>query len=138
MRTGDGEVDISEFMVAGEKLLQPVMEAAIVLAAHYTECCKRTCVSMQDLELGLMYAAQTVLGRSGPLYPEAWDGDSEEDEDASEDSNEEWQAYEGPDDMCQKMNASKTTWDEWIPDSPAGVALKNAVNDVRQKIAGHT
>lgn len=70
------------------------------------------------------------------MYPEAWDGDSEEDEDALEDSNEEWKKYEGVDDMCQKMNASKETWEEWIPDSPAGVALKNAVNDVRQKIAG--
>ena len=123
----------------------PVMESAVVLAAHYCKAAGRDCVQGEDMRIGLMFAARNVAGKHlGTLYPEVYeDEDEDEDEDESgsdsgswetvSDSELVWTRYEGTgDDMAEKMNECADTWDAWEPETPAERALKNAVDKQRQ------
>ena len=108
----------------------PVMESAMVLAGHYAKACGRDIVLSQDVHMGLMYASRNVTGRQiGSLFPEVYDQDEDEDDVAEEadDEEETWTRYSGDDELAQKMNECADTWDAWVPESPAEVALKNAV-----------
>ena len=126
---------------AAMDIFLPVMESAVVLAAHYCKAAGRDCVQGDDMRLGLMFAARNVAGKHlGTLYPEVYeDEDEDEDEDSSEwvtDEDEEpaWTRYEGADDeVARKMNECADTWDEWEPETPAERALKNAVDKQRQE-----
>lgn len=117
----------------------PVMESAVVLAAHYCKASGRDCVQGEDMRLGLMFAARNVAGKHlGTLYPEVYeDEDSGEwvtDDEAELETNEpEWTRYEGTEDeVARKMNECADTWDSWEPETPAERALKNAVDKQRQ------
>ena len=122
----------------------PVMESAVILAAHYCKAAGRDCVQGEDVRIGLMFAARNVAGKHlGTLYPEAYDEESDSDgesgswETVSEDGEspaDVWTKYEGTeDDMARKMNECAETWDAWEPDTPAERALKNAVDNQRQE-----
>jgi len=125
----------------------PVMESAVVLAAHYCKAAGRDCVQAEDMRIGLMFAARNVAGKHlGTLYPELYededegsgtDPDSDEDSGSWEtvsDSELVWTKYEGTeDDMARKMNECAETWDAWEPETPAERALKNAVDKQRQE-----
>lgn len=134
----------------------PVMESAVVLAAHYCKAAGRDCVQAEDMRIGLMFAARNVAGKHlGTLYPELYDededesdaeGDEESDEDSGSwetvsdgeespcDSDDVWTKYEGTeDDMARKMNECAETWDAWEPETPAERALKNAVDKQREE-----
>jgi len=133
----------------------PVMESAVVLAAHYCKAAGRDCVQGEDMRLGLMFAARNVAGKHlGTLYPEVYeesdsdsDGDSgswetvsgdeaeEETEEADESpSDSDWCPYEGTEDeVARKMNECAETWDSWEPETPAERALKNAVDKHRKE-----
>lgn len=128
------------------EIFLPVMESAVVLAAHYCKAAGRDCVQGEDMRIGLMFAARNVAGKHlGTLYPEAYDSDEESDEGedsgswetVSEDGEspaDVWTKYEGTeDDMARKMNECAETWDAWEPDTPAERALKNAVDNQRQE-----
>lgn len=126
----------------------PVMESAVVLAAHYCKAAGRDCVQAEDMRIGLMFAARNVAGKHlGTLYPELY----EEDEGSGTDPDEEsdsgsgswetvsdselvWTKYEGTeDDMACRMNECAETWDAWEPETPAERALKNAVDKQREE-----
>ena len=130
----------------------PVMESAVVLAAHYCKAAGRDCVQAEDMRIGLMFAARNVAGKHlGTLYPELYeeedesrsDSDGNPDEDSDEDSGSwetvseselVWTKYEGTeDDVARKMNECAETWDAWEPETPAERALKNAVDKQRQE-----
>ena len=157
MKTGDGEMDTSKLLKDATDIFQPVMESAVVLAAHYATACGRDIVLAEDLHYGLMFAARNVTGRHvGSLYPEAYsrsESSSEGDEDDSgsddedfdpddpegsdsdqnswetvDDSELVWTRYEGTDEQALAMNACADTWSEWNPTNPAEQALKNAVD----------
>jgi len=125
-------MDMSQIESAAMDLFLPVMESAVVLAGHYCKACKRSMISANDINYGLMYAARNVAGKQiGSLYPEAYDGESsDEDEDEeSEEEDEPWSRYEGTeDDMAVKMNECASTWSSWSPENPTERALKNAVD----------
>ena len=120
----------------------PVMESAVVLAAHYCKAAGRDCVQGEDMRIGLMFAARNVAGKHlGTLYPEVYE-DEDEDESGSDsgswetvsDSELVWTRYEGTgDEVARKMNECADTWDEWEPETPAERALKNAVDKQRQE-----
>ena len=129
---------------AAMEIFLPVMESAVVLAAHYCKAAGRDCVQGEDMRIGLMFAARNVAGKHlGTLYPEAYDegedsdGESGSWETVSEDGEspaDVWTKYEGTeDDMARKMNECAETWDAWEPDTPAERALKNAVDNQRQE-----
>ena len=112
----------------------PVMESAIVLAAHYCKAAGRSCVQGEDMRLGLMFAVRNVTGKQiGSIYPEVYEESDSGEEDEDEDEESQWTRYEGSDDeMAAKMNECADTWDSWDPESPAERALKNAVDKQRQ------
>ena len=117
----------------GINILQPVMEAAVVLAGFYAASCKRSTVTKEDIEFGMKYAARNVTGTHvGSLYPEAYeddDEDDEEDEEEDEDELEEvFQRYDGADEKCKAMNECVDTWASWEPSTPAEIMLKRAVD----------
>lgn len=127
----------------------PVMESAVVLAAHYCKAAGRDCVQAEDMRIGLMFAARNVAGKHlGTLYPELYEDEDEDegsgtDPDSDEDSGSwetvsdselVWTKYEGTeDDMARKMNECAETWDAWEPETPAERALKNAVDKQREE-----
>ena len=126
----------------------PVMESAVVLAAHYCKAAGRDCVQAEDMRIGLMFAARNVAGKHlGTLYPELYEEESDKgsgtdpDSDSGSgswetvsDSELVWTKYEGTDDeMALKMNECADTWDAWEPETPAERALKNAVDKQRQE-----
>ena len=130
---------------AAMDIFLPVMESAVVLAAHYCKAAGRDCVQGDDMRLGLMFAARNVAGKHlGTLYPEIYE-DEDEDEDEADsdgdsgswetvsDSELAWTRYEGTEDeVARKMNECADTWDVWEPETPAERALKNAVDKQRQ------
>jgi hypothetical protein len=131
---------------AAMDIFLPVMESAVVLAAHYCKAAGRDCVQGDDMRIGLMFAARNVAGKHlGTLYPEVYeDEDEDEDEDESgsdsgswetvSDSELVWTRYEGTEDeVARKMNECADTWNEWEPETPAERALKNAVDKQRQE-----
>lgn len=126
---------------AAMDIFLPVMESAVVLASHYCKAAGRDCVQGEDMRIGLMFAARNVAGKQlGSIYPEIYedsDSDSGEwvtDDEAEVEDEPAWTRYDGTDDeMALKMNECADTWDEWEPDTPAGRALKNAVDKQRNQ-----
>jgi hypothetical protein len=128
-----GEMDTAPIEAAAMDLFLPVMESATVLAAHYAHACNRDVVTGQDMRLGLMYAARHVTGKQiGTLFPELYnsgDEDEDEDEDVWEEIEGEWSKYEGTtNETAVKMNECADTWASWVPETPAELAIKNAVD----------
>jgi hypothetical protein len=133
-----------DFIKSAIDMITPVMEGAMVTAAHYAKACGRDVVLQEDMRFGMMYAARYVTGRQiGSLFPEIYDeeGDSDYDPDGSESSgswetvdDEElvWTRYEGSDDQAVKMNECADSWDSWEPHNPSERALKNAIDKQRE------
>ena len=133
---------------AAMDIFLPVMESAVILAAHYCKAAGRDCVQGEDMRIGLMFAARNVAGKHlGTLYPELYEeSDSESDDSGSGswetvsedespgDSDDAWTPYTGTEDeMARKMNECAETWDAWEPETPAERALKNAVDKQREE-----
>jgi len=116
-----------DFEGSAMNIILPVLESATVLAAHYAKACGRDVVVAQDMRMGLMFSARNVLGKQlGSLYPEIYEGsDSDEEEDEEEC---EWAKYEGDDDIATQMNDCAGTWSAWVPESPAEIMLKKAID----------
>jgi hypothetical protein len=127
-----GEMDTAPIEAAAMDLFLPVMESATILAAHYAQACGRDAVTGQDMKMGLMYAARHVTGKQfGTLFPEIYEEDEDEDEDEEdwEEVEGEWTRYEGTEnETAVKMNECAATWDSWVPETPAELAIKNAVD----------
>lgn len=122
----------------------PVMESAVVIAAHYSKECGRDVVLGKDMHMGMMFAARNVTGKHvGTLFPEVYEEDSESegsegsssaeaDGSSSADADESlWTRYEGTDPQLIQVNECADTWDAWEPDTPAERALKAAVEKAR-------
>ena len=136
---------MESLLSTADDLLRPVMESAIVLAAHYAKASGRDSITAMDVRYGLMYASRNIAGKqSGSIYPEIYEGDDEDSDE--EDSDEGWETasgedeeeeveepfrrYEGSEDIPAKMNECADTWDAWEPESPLDTLLKNAVDKI--------
>jgi hypothetical protein len=118
------------FETSATELLLPVLESATVLAAHYAKACGRDVILAEDMSYGLMYAARNVLGKhTGSLYPEVYEESEGEESEADSEEDPEWSRYSDvTDETALKMNECADTWAQWVPESPAEHALKNAVD----------
>lgn len=118
------------FESSATELLLPVLESATVLAAHYAKACGRDIILAEDMSYGLMYAARNVLGKhTGSLYPEVYEESDGEESEADSEEDPEWSRYSDvTDETALKMNECADTWAQWVPESPAEYALKNAVD----------
>jgi len=122
----------SELIKEATKLLIPVLESSVVLAAHYCKQSGRSCVTAQDMEYGMKFAARNVLGQiTESMFPEIYE-DSDSDE-SFEESEDEFTRYTGEDTWCLRMNEAKDTWEAWEPENPAERMLKDAI-DKRSRV----
>lgn len=116
---------------AAMDIFLPVMESALVYAGHYCKACGRDTVTSMDMCYGWRYAARTTLGNKiGSFFPEVYDSDDESDSDSSIEieEEEEFTRYEGTEELYLKMNDAYDTWDDWVPETPAEQAIKNAID----------
>jgi hypothetical protein len=121
-----------------EDIFLPVLESSVVLASHYAKASGRNTVTSTDMIYGMMYAARNVVGKQiGSLFPEIYDSSDSDEEDIEtvDDNDEVFTRYEGgdPDNIAYKMNDCFDTWSEWEPETPAEMALKNAVEKSRNQ-----
>jgi hypothetical protein len=82
----------------------------------------------------MRYSARNILGRyTQSFFPEIYeedDTDDEEDELTGEDETPEdaFTRYQGTEKDFLEMNECFDTWDSWVPESPAEIMLKNAID----------
>lgn len=118
-----------------EQILTPVLEGAVIAAAHYATACGRSTLTKRDMELGLMFSARHVTGNQiGTFFPEDEDSDSDSEVEIVDDSDEPFTEYTGDEDLYKNMNECARTWDQWEPTCPAEQALKNAVDKAKDVI----
>lgn len=125
-------MDLQEsYLTTCSELIKPVFEMAMVVAAKYCKATGRTCVTAKDVEYGMKFSARKVLGvQKESLFPEVYDSEEsdEEEEYESESEEDEFVRYSGDDETLKIINEMYDTWDEWVPDSPIGNYLKNAID----------
>ena len=112
-------------------MITPVMEGAMVTAAHYTKSCGRTTVTAMDMKYGMRFCAQHIAGKQiGTMFPELQNSDSDDDSDIEEveEDDEPFTRYTGDDELMNKVNKSYDEWDSWVPYSPLEKMIKNAVD----------
>jgi hypothetical protein len=121
---------------AGIDIFVPVMEMAVISAAKYANACNRTMVTAIDMEYGMKYSAMTYIGKHSGSH---FEDDSDEDSDDEDYEESEWETdeegeedeftrYTGDDEEIIRMNNSFDAWDEWVPETPAEVMIKNAID----------
>jgi hypothetical protein len=103
---------------------------AVVVAAKYCKATGRSCVTAKDMDYGLKFSVRKVLGvQTESLFPEIYEDSDDDDESVdSEESEEEFVRYSGDDETLKVINEMYDTWDDWAPDSPIGIYLKNAID----------
>ena len=129
-----------DFIKTAIELITPVMEGAIITAAHYAKACGRNTVTSQDMKYGMRYCAQTVAGKhSGTMFPELQDSDDEDDDEDGDgdrvevveevdDDDEPFTRYSGDDELMNSVNKCYDEWDQWEPFSPLEKMLKSSVD----------
>lgn len=114
-------------------LITPVMEGAMIAAAHYAKACGRNTVTAEDVKYGMRYCAQTVAGKQvGTMFPELQDDDDDDEADDIEEVDEDdepFTRYSGDDDIMNSMNKAYDEWETWEPYSPLEKMLKSAIDN---------
>jgi hypothetical protein len=115
-------------------LITPVMEGAMIAAAHYAKACGRNTVTAEDVKYGMRYCAQTVAGKQvGTMFPELQDEDDDDDEaddiEEVDEDDEPFTRYSGDDDIMNSMNKAYDEWETWEPYSPLEKMLKSAIDN---------
>ena len=113
-------------------MITPVMEGAMITAAHYTKACGRNTVTAVDVKYGMRYCAQNVAGKQiGTMFPELQDSDDSDESDIEEvdEDDEPFTRYSGDDELMIAINKSYDEWDTWEPYSPFEKMVKSAVDN---------
>lgn len=114
--------------------IQPVLENAIVLGARYCKATGRNVVTPLDIEYASKYCAMNSKEFTESVLDEEEDDSDEEcpegfvvnEEDLGFD--DEFRKYEGDDELFNEINYAVETWNDWEPEFPLEIALKNAIN----------
>jgi len=128
----------SDIIKTAIDLMKPVMEASVVMGAHYAKGCGRDCVTAMDVSYSMKYCAMNLVGKHiGSLFPEIYENPSDSDDEGSvwetdsdqeqEVNEEEFTRYEGSEELLVNINKAYDTWKDWEPQSPAEEMLKNAI-----------
>jgi histone H3/H4 len=125
-----------DFIKTAIELITPVMEGAVITAAHYAKACGRNTVTSEDMKYGMRYCAQTVVGKHlGTMFPELQYSDSDEDEEDDmsdieevDDGDEPFTRYSGDDELMNSVNKCHDDWDQWEPFSPIEKLIKSSVD----------
>ena len=108
-------------MTTLDDLVIPVIESAMIVAAHYAKQCGRSTVTATDVQYGMKFAARNVPGRiTQPMFPEIYDSsDSDESFEEVPDDDEPFTRYTGEDDYCIRTNeADSSDSDESFEEVP--------------------
>ena len=116
----------------------PVMESAVVIAAHYATSAGRDVVTAQDTDYGMKYSARYLCGKHvGTLFPELQgEGDEDDEEDEVEEDESPFSRYAGDDQLMNEINTCFDTWEDWVPESKAQEMIKNAINKKEEAADG--
>lgn len=118
---------------AAVNILVPVMEFAVYSAAKYANACQRNTVTAKDMEYGMKYAARNYVGKQiGSHFDDEEDSESEEDD--FESDEDDFTRYDGDDQIIQAMNECFDTWESWMPENPAEIMLKNAIDEQNKSV----
>ena len=121
-----------QFIDSAIQIILPVMESSMVLAAEYSKACNRNFVCAKDLQYAMRYCAINITGRQvGSLFPEIYedsDSDSDEEMEVVEETEDDFQRYEGDNELYKKVNDAYDNWETWEPQSPIEIMLKDAVD----------
>lgn len=113
--------------------IQPILENAIVLGAKYCHAAGRKVVTPLDIE----YASKYCAINSRQFTESVLDEESDEDEECPDDFlvdekdmgfDDEFRKYEGDDELFNEINEAVEMWNDWEPEFPFEIALKNAIN----------
>jgi len=122
------------YISAGLNVFAHVMEKATEFSVLYMKECKRNTLTKEDIEYGMKYVAMHIddINMNSEL-PECLqdimnDEEEEEEEEEEEGEEDEWSRYEGDNPICQAMNHSVDTWDDWVPDTPVECLLKKSID----------
>ena len=114
-------------------IMTPVLEGAMIAAAHYAKACGRDTVTSMDVQYGMRYCAQHCVGKHiGTLFPELEAEGSDSDNASSieevDEDDEPFTKYSGDDEIMNTMNASYDNWAQWVPESIIEIMLKDAID----------
>jgi hypothetical protein len=111
-------------------MITPVMEGAMITAAHYAKACGRNTVTATDMKYGMRFCAQNVAGKQiGTMFPELQDQEDDASDIEEVDEDEEpFTRYSGDDELMNKVNKAYDEWDTWEPFSPLEKLIKTAVD----------
>ena len=134
----DGNKMMEQYIETMTNILLPVIENATLLAAEYSKACGRDTLLPEDVEYATKYCVMYTVGNMiGPSFPEIYDEiDSDYSDDELEDVAPEdcppFERYSGTDGKFIQVNDAYDRWDDWIPQNPSEIMLKNAVNSNEQ------
>ena len=115
-------------------LLQPVIESAVVLAAKYAKESGREAVTPMDINYAMKFCGRYVTGNQiGTMFPEIYDSSDSDDEDDADyltDDETEFIRYNGDNQLMKDVNECYDSWDNWEPDAPIFVIIKNAIDSI--------
>ncbi|QIG59951.1 hypothetical protein [Dishui Lake phycodnavirus 4] len=142
MRTGFDltENEGPDYISAAITIVQPVIENAVVLAAQYAKACGRDVMIENDMEYALKYCVMHTVGVGvGVAGSELFIDDDDDDEDDEDDEDDDFlvdpkdcpafERYSGDDVMMNKVNEAVDKWENWTPQSPIELFLKNAIDN---------
>ncbi len=124
-----------DIIKSATEIIQPVFESAMILAGHYVKESGRNTITSQDVQYALKYCSRNLVGKHiGTLFPE--DEDSDDDSDSVSDGSitevdedeSPFSRYSGDDKLMNEINEAVDTWDEWVPESPIEIMLKDSVD----------
>tara|TARA_B110000495_G_scaffold180222_1_gene174162 strand:- start:4201 stop:4635 length:435 start_codon:yes stop_codon:yes gene_type:complete len=135
MQTGfgiEGDMMAEQYIETMTNILLPVIERGTLLAAEYSKACGRDTLLSEDMEYALKYCVMYTVGTTiGPMFPEIYDDEEDSDEEMEIASIEEcppFVRYSGTDETFIQVNDAYDNWDEWVPQNPTEIMLKNAIN----------
>tara|TARA_R110002073_G_scaffold182372_1_gene340639 strand:+ start:90 stop:461 length:372 start_codon:yes stop_codon:yes gene_type:complete len=115
-------------------LLQPVIESAVILAAKYAKESGRDTVTLMDINYAMKFCGRYITGNQiGTMFPEIYDSSDSEDEGDDDRLTEDetvFTRYNGDNQIMKDVNECYDSWDNWEPDAPILVIIKNAIDNI--------
>jgi|TARA_B110000259_G_scaffold185610_1_gene235012 hypothetical protein len=128
----EGDMMTENYIEVMTNILLPVIERGTLLAAEYSKACGRDTLLPEDMEYALKYCVMYTVGSTiGPMFPEIYEDEEDSDEEMEIVSIEEcppFVRYSGADETFIQVNDAYDHWDEWVPQNPTEIMLKNAIN----------
>ena len=131
MKSGQGDVDMSNFIDIAMNLVMEMVSKATVLAGYYVKACGRSTLTSHDLNYCMKYTAMNF--KSTPEFMDQFDFDEDEEEEdprVIDEDEEPFVRYTGRDKIMNDINNAYDKWDTWVPTTPIQKRFKDAVDNI--------